>query len=402
MKKIVLFSLLVLIFPAAALADTFESTSDEMTTPDQELITESTSIPEDITDESQAPVANETQTSDEPTIESEATIPEETSSIDIISTEEELSSTDESLAESEETESNTSSSENLDEKTTISPAVIANRALSSALGKIDLKEIAEKTKPALSFQEEYLIVEWIYPWQIREVLTHSQFKIDPKELSDYTDQELENAFKLFAHYSEDIMFMDWSAYVHVLQMVYRDKVISWSDVEKVLSFRPIYYDTTKELARDIDKLQTYLQVLYSNKEGLLQIRPFTNEELLQILNDLSGYEEELSKDHNLFSGILHWLYNSQEENYLSENGLRPLVPNLNLLTSTNPANGSVLSIPRSSSIPVSLQNNDATMNATAQKEYPKTGEKRTLVLSIIGVACFLMSGFILLERRFRV
>lgn len=143
-------------------------------------------------------------------------------------------------------------------------------------------------------------------------------------------------------------------------MLYRDNVISWSDVEKVLTFNSLDYQTTAELAKDIDQLQAYLRILYLKKEGFLQIRPFSNEELLQILTDLSGYEEELSKEHYLFSGILHWLYNSQDENRLE-----PVMPILSLSTSTNPANGSVLSIPRSSSIPVSLQNNDATMNATA-------------------------------------
>ncbi|MBU5362412.1 LPXTG cell wall anchor domain-containing protein [Enterococcus raffinosus] len=397
MKKIVLFSLLVLIFPAAALADTSENISDEMTTLDQELIVESTSIPEDSANESQAPTASETQTSDEPTVESEVAIPEETPSIDNVSTDEAMSATDEALTDSTTTESTTSNSENLEEKTTISPAVVANRALSAAPKKIDPKEIAEKTKPVLNFQEEYLIVEWIYPWQIREILTKSKFKIDPSELSGYTDQELENAFKLFANYSDDIMFMDWSAYVHVLQMVYRDKVISWSDVEKALSFNSIFYDTTDELAKDIDKLQTYLQVLYSSKEGLLQIRPFTNEELLQILNDLSGYEEELSKKHSLFSGILHWLYNSQEEN-----AIRPVTPIFSLSTSLNSVVGNSASIPRTNSIPVNMQNNNAQMKATAQKEYPRTGEKNTLALSIIGITCLFISGFILLERRFRI
>ncbi|MFR3683900.1 MAG: LPXTG cell wall anchor domain-containing protein [Enterococcus sp.] len=397
MKKIVLFSLLVLIFPAAALADTSESISDEMTTLDQELIVESTSIPVDTANESQAPTASETQTSDEPTVESEVAIPEETPSIDNVSTDEAMSATDEALTDSTTTESTTSNSENLEEKTTISPAVVANRALSAAPKKIDPKEIAEKTKPVLTFEEDYIITEPKDVGQIRGVLTYSKFKIDPAELSGYTDQELENAFKLFGRYNDDITFMDWSAYVHVLQMLYRDNVISWTDVEKALTFDSFGYKTTAELAKDIDQLQVYLRVLYSNKEVFLQIQPFTNEELLQILTDLSGYEEELSEQKTFFSGILHWLYNSQDENRLEL-----VMPILSLSTSTNPAKESVLSIPRSSSIPVSLQNNDATMNATAQKEYPKTGEKSTLALSIIGVACFLISGFILLERRFRV
>lgn len=397
MKKIVLFSLLVLIFPAAALADTSESISDEMTTLDQELIVESTSIPEDTANESQAPTASETQTSDKPTVESEVAIPEETSSADDSSSSDEIPAAGETLAESATAESTVSSSEILEEKTTISPAAVATRTLSAIHKAIDPREIAEKTKPVLTFEEDYIITELKYPWEIREVLTYSKFKIDPAELSGYTDQELENAFTLLAHYSSDVTYMDWSGYIRILQMLYRDNVISWSDIEKVLTFNSQDYETTAELTKDIDQLQAYLRVLYSNKEGFLQIRPFTNEELLQILTDLSGYEEELSEQKTFSSGILHWLYNSQDENRLE-----PVMPILSLSTSTNPANESVLSIPRSSSIPVSLQNNDATMNATAQKEYPKTGEKSTLALSIIGVACFLISGFILLERRFRV
>ncbi|MDU5336344.1 LPXTG cell wall anchor domain-containing protein [Enterococcus sp.] len=392
MKKIVLFSLLVLIFPTAALADASESISDEMTTSDQELVTESTSISENITNESQAPASSETATLDEPTVESETAISEETPSVDISSTSEEMAAADEVIAES-----TMSSSEVLEEQTAFSQTAVATRTLSATPKTIDPKEIAEKTKPVLTFEEDYIITELKYPWEIREVLTYSKFKIDPAELSGYTDQELENAFTLLAHYSSDVTYMDWSGYTRILQMLYRDNVISWSDVEKALTFDSLSYDSTLELAKDIDQLQAYLRILYSKKEGFLQIRPFTNEELLQILNDLSGYEEELSKEHYLFSGILHWLYNSQEENRLE-----PVMPILSLSTSTNPAGENILSIPKSSSIPVSVQNNDAMMNATTQKEYPKTGEKNTLPLSIIGVACFFISGFILLERRFRV
>lgn len=397
MKKIVLCSLLVLIFPAAALADTSESISDGMTTPDQELVTESTSISENITNESQAPASSETSTLDDSTVESETAISEEPPSVDTSSTSEEMAAADEVIAESGTTESTMSSSEDLEEQTAFSQAAVATRTLSATPKTIDPKEIAEKTKPILTFEEDYIITELKYPWEIREVLTYSKFKIDPAELSGYTDQELENAFTLLALYSSDVTYMDWSGYTRILQMLYRDNVISWSDVEKVLTFNSLDYQTTAELAKDIDQLQAYLRILYSKKEGFLQIRPFTNEELLQILNDLSGYEEELSKGHYLFSGILHWLYNSQEENRLE-----PVMPILSLSISTNLAGGNVLSIPKSSSIPVSVQNNDATMNATTQKEYPKTGEKNTLPLSIIGVACFFISGFILLEKRFRV
>lgn len=392
MKKIVLFSLLVLIFPTAALADASESISDEMTTSDQELVTESTSISENITNESQAPASSETATLDEPTVESETAISEETPSVDISSTSEEMAAADEVIAES-----TMSSSEVLEEQTAFSQTAVATRTLSATPKTIDPKEIAEKTKPVLTFEEDYIITELKYPWEIREVLTYSKFKIDPAELSGYTDQELENAFTLLAHYSSDVTYMDWSGYTRILQMLYRDNVISWSDVEKALTFDSLSYDSTLELAKDIDQLQVYLRILYSNKEGFLQIRPFTNEELLQILSDLSGYEEELSEEKTFFSGILHWLYNSQEENRLE-----PVMPILSLSTSTNPAGENILSIPKSSSIPVSVQNNDAMMNATTQKEYPKTGEKNTLPLSIIGVACFFISGFILLERRFRV
>lgn len=207
MKKIVLFSLLVLIFPTAALADTSESISDEMTTSDQELVTESTFIPENITNENQTSTSSETPTSDEPTVESETVTSEEISSVDTSSTSEEIPAAGEILAESATAESTMSSSETL-----ISPAAVVTRTLSATPKTIDPKEIAEKTKPVLIFEEDYIITELKYPWEIREVLTYSKFKIDPAELSGYTDQELENAFTLLAHYSSDVTYMDWSGY----------------------------------------------------------------------------------------------------------------------------------------------------------------------------------------------
>lgn len=392
MKKVVLFSLLVLIFPTAALADTFESVPDELTTTDQEQVTESTSISEVVTSESQAPASSETQASVEPTVESEVENSEE------LTAPQETPVVDEAFVESATTEAIASSSENVEEKIIPSATAVANRSLAVAPKKVTPEEIAEKTKPILTFQEDYLITEMKYTWQIREVLTNSQFKIDQAELNGYTDQELENAFNLLACYSNDITYMDWSGYIRILRMVYRDNVLSWPEVEKALTFVSSNYDTVAELTKDIDQLQFYLRTLHSSKEGFLPLRHFTNDELLQILNSLSGFEEELSKGQPLFAGILHWLYNSQDENYLNENGIK-LVPPIESLSLSTESISPIATSPISVNV---LDNTAQAQQATVEKEYPKTGESNTFPLTIIGTVFLFITGFAILERRFRI
>lgn len=78
----------------------------------------------------------------------------------------------------------------------------------------------------------------------------------------------------------------------------------------------------------------------------MPLRHFTNEEMLHILNHLSGAKDQLSAANGLFSGLEHWLYSSQ-------------------------------------------------------KEYPKTGERPTLSLTILGARLFFVSGLILLKKRIR-
>ncbi len=111
--------------------------------------------------------------------------------------------------------------------------------------------------------------------------------------------------------------------------------------------------------------------------------------MLHILNHLSGAEDQLSAANGLFSGLVHWLYNSQPGNGPIENG----APIQNIDTTTQPI------VENLTTNPTSVVKNNA--QATTQKEYPKTGEQRTLSLTILGVVMFLLAGSLFLKRRIR-
>ncbi|MGM0167438.1 hypothetical protein IGI39_002421 [Enterococcus sp. AZ135] len=378
MKKMVVFSLLVLCFPLVTFADTSESVPNEMTPPSQEQVVESSSVPDQIADESQEPVLNDTKSSDEVIVESGTgtTATEETSTSNELAKKETMT---------KKTEESTTTSEKAEKKSTAA----------SSQQEAKKTEIPVKATQSSSDLEKQILSEWSAE-DIRKNLISANYGIDKTELNGYTDQELMNALKLFARYNFDITGMDFGSYVSVLRMVYKDQTISWADAEKALAFNPNDYSTTAELAQNVDQLQAYLRILYSNQTGFLPLRHFTNEEMLHILNHLSGAEDQLSVANGLFSGLVHWLYSSQKGNGPIDNGPKPVPPIQNLATTTKPIISNVSSIPNTTSV----KTNDAQIQ-TAQKEYPKTGEQNTLSLTILGTLLFFISGFVILKKRIR-
>lgn len=387
MKKMVVLSLLVLSFPLAAFADTSESIPAKTVGSSQEQVVESNSVPEEIgiADEFST-VPTETQGSSEETVKSKETDTEDTATKETIKKEtaKEAPTAETSTVETKLAE-NTNASESVEQKTEKKAEALATQ------------QVAAKAPESPAVIEENLNKEWTAE-KIRENLTGTDYGINQNELKGYSDEELTNAFKLFNRYNFDITGMDLGGYVRVLRMVYKDKVVSWNDVEKALAFNPNNYTTTAELAQNVDQLQAYLRVLYANKEGFLPLRHFTNEEMLHILDHLSGAEDELSAANGLFSGLVHWLYSSQQGNGPIDNGPKPVAPIQNLATTTKPIVQGVLTIPYNNAAVKS----DVSAQAAGQKEYPKTGERHNEALTISGIAVFLLAGLVILKRRVHV
>ena len=383
----VVLSLLVLSFPLAAFADTSESIPAETVGSSQEQVIESTSVPEKTEANDQlSTVPNETQASSEETVESQETATEDTATKETTKKEaaKEVPTVESPTVETKQAEK-TKTSESVEKKTEKKAHAVVPQ----------LAAVKAPESPAVI--EENLNKEWTAE-KIRENLTGTDYGINQNELKGYTDEELTNAFKLFNRYNFDITGMDLGSYVHVLRMVYKDKVVSWNDVEKALAFNPNNYTTTAELAQNVDQLQAYLRVLYANKEGFLPLRHFTNEEMLHILDHLSGAEDELSAANGLFSGLVHWLYSSQQGNGPIDNGPKPVASIQNLATTTKPIVPSVTTIPDNNTAVKS----DVSAQAMGQKEYPKTGERHNVALTISGIAVFLLAGLVILKRRAHV
>lgn len=409
MKKMVVFSLLVLCFPLVTFAETSEEVPIETIPSSQEQVVESVPVSRDTTIESTGAATSESQSSVEKTGENQelATTDSQVSVEETVGSQEPITKEAETIETAPVVDPSTETLSNEivnlkddEEKLPLEPSIM--RSLTISTKKADANEIAEKSKPIVTIIDDYIITELKYPWQIREVLSLSKFGVSKSELDGYTDKDLDNAFSLFARYNMDIDFMDWNNYIRVLRLVYKDKVISWADAEKALTFESYKYKTTAELAKDIDGLQAYLHSFYSDKESLIMLRKFSNEELLHILDYLSGSEEELmSINGYLFSGLVHWLYYSQNENGLLDNNHNLVSPFQNFETTSTPIFTNLVSIPApaATNLIADQKGNKQVQSSVDQKEYPKTGEKSNRSLIFAGTALFLISSSMILKKR---
>lgn len=387
-KKMVVFSLLVLNFPMVAFADTSESLSEKTVNSSQEQFVESASLSEE---SGTYPVLS-VDPKENPAASTEKTVERSTSKIEAT-----IGSSEHAVNE-ETIDHPTTETTVVEKRHAEEPAASDNiEKATSAVVPQASAAVIEKAAEYLSDLEEKLNKEWTAE-KIRENLTGSDYGITQNELKGYSDEELTNAFKLFNRYNFDLTGMDLGSYVHVLRMVYKEHAVSWNEVEQALAFNPNNYTTTAELAQNIDQLQAYLKILYSNKEGFVPLRSFTNEEMLHILDHLSGAEDKLSYANGLFSGLVHWLYSSQEGNGPIDNGPKPVPLIQTMETPTSPI---VLkdAAPENNS---NTTENRLLTEANGQKEYPKTGEKQHVIFTLIGMIMTLFAGSILLRRRLRV
>lgn len=367
MKKMVVLSLLVLNFPLVAFADTSESIPDKTVSSSQEQVIDSASILEET--ENQLPATDEIFASKEDAIGSQDI------STDVTAVTEETVKTE----------------------TTTENSITSNEKKTEAESKSDVKAFAtivsqqESTmsKKSQSIIEKELNAEWTAE-RFRKNLNMHNYGISQFELDSYTDEEMENAGRLFTRYNFDLTGMDLGSYVRVLRMLYKDEVISWADAEKALLFNPHDYQTTTNLAQNIDELQNYLHILHPD------IRHFTNEELIYILNELSK-DDKLGYPNGLFSGILYRLINYPEVVLPVSSAIKPFSPIQNMGT-TSPVITNVATIPDYAK-PIKEKTQ---VQIATQKEYPKTGENRNFVLTLIGITLFIIAGIMILKRRVRL
>ena len=387
MKKMVVFSLLILNFPMVAFADTSESLSEKTVNSSQEQFVESASLSE----ESGTDPVLSVDPKENPAASTEKTVERSTSKIeDTIGSSE--NAVNEETIDHPTTETTVGKKRHAEEPAASDKIEKATSAVVPQAGAAVIEKAAESP----SDLEEKLNKEWTAE-KIRENLTGSDYGINQNELKGYSDEELTNAFKLFNRYNFDITGMDLGSYVRVLRMVYKDHAVTWNEVEQALAFNPNQYTTTAELAQNIDQLQAYLRILYSSKEGFVPLRSFTNEEMLHILNHLSGAEGELSAANGLFSGLVHWLYYSQEGNGPIDNGPKPVPLIQNMETPVNPVVQKGVATQTNSNTVVDR----LATGANEQKEYPKTGENQHIIYTFIGMILALFAGSILFRKWIR-
>lgn len=350
MKKFVLTSLLVLTFPIAAFAETSESVPNTTESRQEQTVE---SIP--------APAAEKIIDSD---LTTNSTVP----SVEEVA-DEKAKTTNSSVADLEQKEA----------------AKTKDSTTQSSGTKESDEPVKEETKvsetPAPVKKEE---TKEYTPAVIRDLLTKDNYGIDQTELTGYTDDQLANTFKLFERYNYDVIGMDMGSYVRVLRMVYKDNVISWTDAEKALAFNPSQYQTTEDLIKNVDQLYNYIQVLYPKGNGFAELSHYSKEELLYILNHLTPAQKDLIARHgSLFSGVVNWIQASSIGNAPIDNGPRKNDKVTNVATNNN----QTTEAPKKAEQKVEQQ-------AAVQKQYPKTGEQRTIYLTIVGMVVVVATGLI--------
>ncbi|MGG5330781.1 LPXTG cell wall anchor domain-containing protein [Enterococcus sp. AZ163] len=346
MKKVVLFSLLVLTFPIAAFAETTES------------------------------VPNATISTQEQTIES---VPAAEEVIDSGST------IDISTADADEQDKTThSSTTDLEKKENVETKESTTQ---SSETKESDEPVKEETKDSETVKKEEN--KEYTPTVIREQLKDTGYGISQVELDSYTDQQLTTAWKIFERYNYDITGMDFGSYVRVLRKAYKDNVISAADAEKALAFNPSQYKTTDELIQNIDPLYNYIQALYPKGNGFIELSHLSKEELIHILNHLAPVQDKIAAiNGNLFSGVVNWIQSSSIGNAPIDNGPRKNDQPTNVATNVN----------QNKETPTKAEQ-IVDQQATAQKQYPKTGEQKTIFLTIAGIVLVAATAFIGLRKK---
>ena len=187
------------------------------------------------------------------------------------------------------------------------------------------------------------------------------------ELDQLTDQQLKDAETLALRYSQDVMGMDIGYFARIVRALFIDHLLSWEKIEPQLAFDPSSYSSFAALIPELDRLKTYLQVVYPT-------------------------EVAASGSVTLFPGRIGWIiYAVNQGHYL------PAASEV-----TGNTESSDTSAANTSSEQTTTSKTEVASATSDSRALPKTGETVNWFLPVVGVVLLVGVGCVLwvkIEKR---
>ncbi|KAF1299172.1 hypothetical protein BAU15_00565 [Enterococcus sp. JM4C] len=198
--------------------------------------------------------------------------------------------------------------------------------------------------------------------------------ISPEEVDSYSDEQLLNAMTLTTRYSTEVYGLDIGGYARVLQALYKDKTLSWDEIEPALAYNPTDYENTLDMIPSIDQLENYLAALYPTTSSFMPMPKLDRDELMNILRYISPIQKKIiAEQGSLFPEVIAWIINySENPEVLSGAALQPT-------TESSTTEQTSSSQKAQESTPAKEDKEDKNTGFL-----PKTGEQRKAWLTVIG------------------
>jgi len=209
------------------------------------------------------------------------------------------------------------------------------------------------------------------------------------ELDQLTDQQLKYAETLALRYSQDVMGMDIGYFARIVRALFIDHLLAWEKIEPQLAFDPSSYSSFAALIPELDRLKTYLQVVYpTNGVYISPEQPISDEWLTSILSHLDE-EVAASGSETLFPGRIGWIiYAVNQGHYL------PAASEV-----TGNTESSDTSAANTSSEQTTTSKTEVASATSDSRALPKMGETVNWFLPVVGVVLLVGVGCVLWVRK---
>lgn len=212
------------------------------------------------------------------------------------------------------------------------------------------------------------------------------------ELDQLTDQQLKDAETLALRYSQDVMGMDIGYFARIVRALFIDQILSWETIEPQLAFDPSSYSSFAAMIPDLDRLQTYLKVLYPTNGIYISFdQPVSDEWLTSILSHLDQ-EVAASGSETLFPGRIGWIMYAVNQGHYLPASSEPAESTIESTTASETSAPATEETTTSSKAEVDGATSDS-------RALPKTGETVSWFLPVIGVVLLVAVGWILWSRK---
>ncbi|TXX27105.1 LPXTG cell wall anchor domain-containing protein, partial [Escherichia coli] len=190
---------------------------------------------------------------------------------------------------------------------------------------------------------------------------------------------------LALRYSQDVMGMDIGYFARIVRALFIDHLLSWEKIEPQLAFDPSSYSSFAALIPELDRLKTYLQVVYpTNGVYISPEQPISDEWLTSILSHLDE-EVAASGSETLFPGRIGWIiYAVNQGHYL------PAASEV-----TGNTESSDTSAANTSSEQTTTSKTEVASATSDSRALPKTGETVNWFLPVVGVVLLVGVGCVL-------